>query len=149
MFPAAERRGGPTASLAAARARTLPTPRPARLLALSSAPHPSLPTTPGPGSFRPASQRRVAPIPVRQGRSSGGVGAATLGPANQICSARVGLHLTLPLHNREPSLTEVSAWGQGGGGNKCLDIIGHGIRQSPWKPAPRFVLGPHCVSRRL
>lgn len=80
-----------------------------------------LPPSLGPGRFRPASRRRVAPTPVRQGRSSGGVGAAALGPANQICSVRVGPHLTLPLRNsvqRELSVTEVSAPGEGWGGNK-------------------------------
>lgn len=111
-----------------------------------------LPPSLGPGRFRPASRCRVAPTPVRQGRSSGGGGAATLGPANQICSVRVGPHLTLPLRNsvqRELSVTEVSAPGEGWGGNKRRYIIGHSVRQSPWRPAHRFVRGHRCCSGRL
>lgn len=114
---------------------------------------PSAPA-PGPGCFRPASRRRVVPILVDQRRSSGGVGAVALGPANQICSARVEPRLTLPLRNsarREMSVTEVSVpLGEGGlflggrGGSKCPDIIGHSVCQSPWRPAHGLVRGRRC-----
>lgn len=111
---------------------------------------------PGPGCFRPASRRRVVPIPVGQRRSSGGFGAVAKGPANQICSARVGPRLTLPLRNsarREMSVTEVSLpagegglclGGEGGGGNKRQDIIGASVCQSPWRPAHGPLRGRRC-----
>lgn len=77
-----------------------------------------------------------------------------LGPANQICSARVEPRLTLPLRNsarREMSVTEVSVpLGEGGlvlggrGGSKCPDIIGHSVCQSPWRPAHGPVRGRRC-----
>ena len=109
VLPAAERRRSPTASVAAAPAQPLPTLRPPR--PCSQPPAPPRSPAPGPRCFRPASRRRVVPISVGQRRSSGGVEAVALGPANQICSARVGPRLTLPLRNsarRETSVTEVS-----------------------------------------
>nr|XP_025867484.1 uncharacterized protein LOC112929570 [Vulpes vulpes] len=114
-------------------------PRPA----LGVGPRP-LPHAPGPGRFRPASRRQVAPIPVRQGRSSGGVGTTALLPANQTGSARVGQPLALPLCNSarsELSVTEVSAPGGREQTNKPLDVIGHGIRPSSQSPAHGLARG--------
>lgn len=130
MLPAAERRRSPTASLAAAPAQPLPTLRPAR--PCSQPPAPPRSPAPGPGCFRPASRGRVVPIPVGQRRSSGGVEAVALGPANQICSARVGPRLTLPLRNsarRETSVTEVSVPAGEAAVVGCL--AGRGRKQVP------------------
>ncbi|XP_014644059.1 PREDICTED: translation initiation factor IF-2-like [Ceratotherium simum simum] len=162
-LPTAERRRGPTASPAAAPAQPLPAPRPALLSAPGAAPRPP-PHAPGPGRFRPASRRQVAPTPVRQGRSSGGAGTPALCPANQTCSlgwgsTRPSPYVTAPQPSGDPPTGlcvaaaaiqqdcdfGFSALGQGGAGDPERGGLGAG----PAADGPQALAVPRARGRHV